>query len=302
MVATKLEQEISTNLYLPCVRYRFPNFFSLDNRFIAEYYTANRKTIHQVVSDRAAQLTHRNLLLRLSRPDADITFCPIQRRILFDQNVVCSRLRARASFVDSHVSKTTSSSSSGVFALLGTVAGESSLEKLAIDRFTEQCTVPSGSPTIFSADYETSMSMVYRQIFRNAYITDSECKKMAKVESEFRDGCLNMKQFAHALGESYQYPKHFFDGASFVRGDRAELQALAVPRTDSNTNELNQLFAIPMNTRLSTARSSTMGSTTNTLTSSATRIIVGTFLHPTYLWPPSRTCSTSYALRPLHTS
>lgn len=104
------------------------------------------------------------------------------------------------------------SSSSGVVARLGTVAGNSSLDKLGLERFTEQYTVPGGSPVGFSADYETLMSMVYRQIFGNAYIMDSERKEMAKVESEFRDGRLTMKEFARALGKSYQYRKRFFDG------------------------------------------------------------------------------------------
>lgn len=122
-----------------------------------------------------------------------------------------SSLRA-TSFAGARVSVATPVASSGVVARLGTVLGNSSLDKLGLERFSERYTVPGGSPAGFSADYETLMQMAYRHIFGNAYIMESERAEMSKIESEFRDGQLSMKDFARELAKTYQYKKRFFDG------------------------------------------------------------------------------------------
>lgn len=118
-----------------------------------------------------------------------------------------------SSFVGSRVPVSTTSNSANVVARLGTVAGNSSLDKLGLERFAERYIVPDGPPPAgFSADYETLIQMVYRQVFGNAYIMESERMEMAKIESEFRDGQLTMKEFVRELGKTYQYKKRFFDG------------------------------------------------------------------------------------------
>lgn len=96
---------------------------------------------------------------------------------------------------------------------LGTVLGNSSLDKLGLDKYVERFEVSSPQrPAGFSADYEVLIQACYRQIFGNAYIMESERKEMAKWESEFRDGKYSVKDFCRALAKSYQYRKRFFDG------------------------------------------------------------------------------------------
>lgn len=99
-------------------------------------------------------------------------------------------------------------------ARLGTVAGNSSLDKLGLERFiAERFTVSSPvRPAGFSADYEVIIQGAYRQVFANAYIMESERAEMALLESEFRDGRYTVKEFCRALGKTYQYRKRFFDG------------------------------------------------------------------------------------------
>lgn len=125
-----------------------------------------------------------------------------------------SRTLASSSFVGSRIPVCTPCNTSGaVVARLGTVAGNSSLDKLGLERFTERYEMLDGSsPAGFSADYETLITMIYRQIFGNAYIMESERKEMAKFESYFRDGQLTIKEFARSIAKSYQYRKRFFDG------------------------------------------------------------------------------------------
>lgn len=96
---------------------------------------------------------------------------------------------------------------------LGTVLGNSSLDKLGLDKYVERFVVPSPvRPAGFSADYEVLIQGAYRQMFGNAYIMESERKEMAKHESYFRDGTYSAKDFCRALAKSYQYRKRFFDG------------------------------------------------------------------------------------------
>eukprot|EP00172_Hildenbrandia_rubra_P003110 Plantae.Rhodophyta-Hildenbrandia_rubra.ctg4590.p1 GENE.Plantae.Rhodophyta-Hildenbrandia_rubra.ctg4590~~Plantae.Rhodophyta-Hildenbrandia_rubra.ctg4590.p1 ORF type:complete len:376 (-),score=48.54 Plantae.Rhodophyta-Hildenbrandia_rubra.ctg4590:163-1290(-) len=98
-------------------------------------------------------------------------------------------------------------------ARLGTVTGNSSLGKLGLDKCTERFMVNDGGrPAGFSADYEVIIQAVYRQVFGNAYIMESERADMAKLESEFRDGRTTVKEFARALGKTYEYRRRFFDG------------------------------------------------------------------------------------------
>lgn len=124
-------------------------------------------------------------------------------------------ITSRTAFTGTVVSSPTRASTPARFvARLGTVLGNSSLDKLGLDRFIAErylindATRPAG----FSGDYETIMQGAYRQIFGNAYIMESERAEMAKVESEFRDGRLTVKEFCRALGKTYQYRKRFFDG------------------------------------------------------------------------------------------
>nr|5Y6P_24 Chain 24, LR1 [Griffithsia pacifica]5Y6P_S8 Chain S8, LR1 [Griffithsia pacifica]5Y6P_X5 Chain X5, LR1 [Griffithsia pacifica]5Y6P_X9 Chain X9, LR1 [Griffithsia pacifica]5Y6P_aX Chain aX, LR1 [Griffithsia pacifica]5Y6P_bX Chain bX, LR1 [Griffithsia pacifica]ATG31127.1 LR1 [Griffithsia pacifica] len=100
-----------------------------------------------------------------------------------------------------------------VVARLGTVLGNSSLDKLGLDKFVDRFEVnEAGRPDGFSADYEVIIRACYMQIFANAYIMESERAEMAKAESEFRDGRFTVKEFCRALAKSYQYRKRFFDG------------------------------------------------------------------------------------------
>ncbi|PXF44129.1 Phycobilisome 31.8 kDa linker polypeptide, phycoerythrin-associated, rod [Gracilariopsis chorda] len=97
-------------------------------------------------------------------------------------------------------------------ARLGTVLGNSSLDKLGLDKFTERFVIAeAGRPAGFSADYEVYIQAIYRQVFGNAYIMESERAEMSKLESEFRDLRLTAKEFCRALGKTYQYRKRFFD-------------------------------------------------------------------------------------------
>lgn len=100
-----------------------------------------------------------------------------------------------------------------VVARLGTVLGNSSLDKLGLDKFTDRFEVnEAGRPDGFSADYEVFIRACYLQIFANAYIMEEERTEMAKAESEFRDGRLTVKDFCRSLAKTYQYRKRFFDG------------------------------------------------------------------------------------------
>lgn len=96
---------------------------------------------------------------------------------------------------------------------LGTVRGNSSLDKLGLDKAAaERPRVYSASrPAGFSADYEEIISSVYRQVFGNAYIMESERAEMAVAESQFRDTSLTVKEFVRALAKTEQYKKRFFD-------------------------------------------------------------------------------------------
>mmetsp|Transcript_6423 Transcript_6423/g.11435 ORF Transcript_6423/g.11435 Transcript_6423/m.11435 type:complete len:375 (-) Transcript_6423:1960-3084(-) len=96
---------------------------------------------------------------------------------------------------------------------LGTVTGNSSLDKLGLDKsMAERPKVFSAvRPAGFSAEYEEIISAVYRQVFGNAYIMESERATMAKEESQFRDGTYSVKEFVRALGKTEQYRKRFFD-------------------------------------------------------------------------------------------
>lgn len=120
---------------------------------------------------------------------------------------------ATSSFTGTRVCAPTISTPSTVVARLGTNLGNSSLDKLGLDKFTERFVVTeAGRPDGFSADYEVLIQAIYRQIFGNAYIMESERIEMAKAESQFRDGSLSVKEFCRSLAKTYQYRKRFFDG------------------------------------------------------------------------------------------
>ncbi|KAA8492516.1 Phycobilisome 31.8 kDa linker polypeptide, phycoerythrin-associated, rod [Porphyridium purpureum] len=96
---------------------------------------------------------------------------------------------------------------------LGTVSGNSSLDKLGLDKFLSESNrayTPRAQPG-FSSEYEQIISATYKQLFGNAYIMDSERAEMAKQESMFRDGQLTLKDFCRALAKTEQYKKRFFD-------------------------------------------------------------------------------------------
>lgn len=100
-----------------------------------------------------------------------------------------------------------------VVARLGTVLGNSSLDKLGLEKYMGRYVLnEAGRPAGFSADYEVLMRQCYFQIFGNAYIMESERAEMAKIESEFRDMRLSVKEFCRALCKTEQYRKRFFEG------------------------------------------------------------------------------------------
>lgn len=118
-----------------------------------------------------------------------------------------------SSFTGSRVACTPPAATSRVVARLGTVLGNSSLDKLGLDKFVERFELKeAGRPDGFSADYEVFIQACYRQVFGNAYIMESERAEMAKEESDFRDGELTVKEFCRRLGKTYQYRKRFFEG------------------------------------------------------------------------------------------
>lgn len=117
-----------------------------------------------------------------------------------------------SSFAGVCLSNAPPAQSAPVVARLGTVLGNSSLDKLGLDKFTDRFEIKeAGRPEGFSAEYEVYIRAAYLQIFGNAYIMDSERAEMAKCESEFRDGRLTVKDFCRNLAKSYQYRKRFFD-------------------------------------------------------------------------------------------
>lgn len=98
-------------------------------------------------------------------------------------------------------------------ARLGTIAGNSSLDKLGLDKQQAErfSVMDNCRPAGYSADYEEIISNVYRTVFGNAYIMESERATMAKDESEFRDGRTTLKDFVRALVKSNEYKRRFFD-------------------------------------------------------------------------------------------
>ncbi|KAI0564604.1 Phycobilisome 318kD linker polypeptide [Gracilaria domingensis] len=118
-----------------------------------------------------------------------------------------------SSFTGTSLRNTAPAASSRFTARLGTVLGNSSLDKLGLDKFSERFVIQeAGRPEGFSADYEVYIQAIYRQVFGNAYIMESEREEMSKLESEFRDLRLTVKDFCRALGKTYQYRKRFFEG------------------------------------------------------------------------------------------
>lgn len=117
------------------------------------------------------------------------------------------------SFTGAAVTSSAPKSSAPVVARLGTVLGNSSLDKLGLEKYMGRYDINEvNRPAGFSADYEVLMRQCYFQIFGNAYIMESERAEMAKIESEFRDQRLTVKEFCRALSKTYQYRKRFFDG------------------------------------------------------------------------------------------
>lgn len=102
-----------------------------------------------------------------------------------------------------------------VVARLGNGTGNpnTSLDKLGLEKTNERFS-PSdnGRPDGVSADYETLIQGIYRQIFGNAYIMESERAELAKLESQFRDLSLTVKDFCRELAKTNQYKKRFFEG------------------------------------------------------------------------------------------
>lgn len=118
-----------------------------------------------------------------------------------------------SSFSGNRLTAPTVCPSNAPVARLGTVLGNSSLDKLGLERFSNERFQVSdrARPAGFSADYEEIISGCYRQVFGNAYIMESERAELAKAESEFRDQRLSLKEFIRCIAKSYQYKKRFFD-------------------------------------------------------------------------------------------
>jgi phycoerythrin-associated linker protein len=125
---------------------------------------------------------------------------------------------ASSAFTGSRVASTCSVVRPGntVVAALGRGTGQlnTSLDKLGLHKpMNESFAVRDGGrPAGFSADYEEIINGAYRQIFGNAYIMESERAEMATLESQFRDGSLNVKDFCRGLAKTHQYRRRFFDG------------------------------------------------------------------------------------------
>jgi phycoerythrin-associated linker protein len=97
----------------------------------------------------------------------------------------------------------------------GTSTGNSALDRLMSEKNVSERYIhpePSRSTAGYSADMETLIQGIYRQIFGNAYIMESERAAMAKDESMFRDGQLSVKEFCRALGKTEEYMRRFVYG------------------------------------------------------------------------------------------
>lgn len=118
------------------------------------------------------------------------------------------------SFLGERLCNVSPNTAAPVVARLGTVLGNSSLDKLGLDKFSSErfSVKEAGRPAGFSADYEVIIRACYQQIFANAYIMESERAEMAKLESEFRDGRYTVKEFCRQLCKTEEYLKRFFFG------------------------------------------------------------------------------------------
>lgn len=63
----------------------------------------------------------------------------------------------------------------------------------------------------------TTMAIIYRQVFANAYIMEEERCELAKAESQFKMGNLSVKEFVRCLAKSYAYKSRFFENSSNYR-------------------------------------------------------------------------------------
>eukprot|EP00189_Rhodosorus_marinus_P012146 CAMPEP_0184737406 /NCGR_PEP_ID=MMETSP0315-20130426/205_1 /TAXON_ID=101924 /ORGANISM="Rhodosorus marinus, Strain UTEX LB 2760" /LENGTH=279 /DNA_ID=CAMNT_0027204589 /DNA_START=80 /DNA_END=919 /DNA_ORIENTATION=+ len=84
-------------------------------------------------------------------------------------------------------------------------AGNQSLADLGLDKFMDKPKV---------ADEKSRSAIVnevYKMVFANAYVMDSEKAEMSKAESQFLNGDLTVKQFVMALAMTEQYKRRFFD-------------------------------------------------------------------------------------------
>ncbi|MEM9245874.1 MAG: phycobilisome rod-core linker polypeptide, partial [Cyanobacteria bacterium P01_F01_bin.153] len=59
-------------------------------------------------------------------------------------------------------------------------------------------------------DFDVLVRGVYRQVFGNAHIMDSE--RLTDIESGFRDGRLDVREFVRSLAKSELYRSRFFHG------------------------------------------------------------------------------------------
>ncbi|KAJ8907278.1 hypothetical protein NDN08_007393 [Rhodosorus marinus] len=83
--------------------------------------------------------------------------------------------------------------------------GNQSLVDLGLDKFMDK-------PRVTDDKSKSAIvNEVYKMVFANAYIMDSEKAEMNKAESMFLNGDLTVKQFVMALAMTEQYKKRFFD-------------------------------------------------------------------------------------------
>lgn len=93
------------------------------------------------------------------------------------------------------------------------VMKNSSLDTLGLEKWNAERFMVTGVPMNVADPelYGEVVKGVYKMIFGNAYIMESERDAMDKAESQFKLGEINVKEFCMALALTEEYKKRFFD-------------------------------------------------------------------------------------------
>lgn len=79
---------------------------------------------------------------------------------------------------------------------------------------------PSTSVALVDMALETKadvLTALYRHVFGNAYVMESERAELAVAESDFKKGTINVRDMVRAMAKSAQYKKKFFERSSPYR-------------------------------------------------------------------------------------